>query len=224
MTISSSYKGTSPPSTPMPSHPRPSASPPPNRCRLNSKDIPRTYSGLYGSGGELNQETSASDLLPFELSRNCNTEWIDAVAPLSLFLVYVFLIVACEMTLLIFLPLPTSLTVTNILHMILTMTYFHWIKGSPNFYDQGEMNAMTLWEQLESSQTPRTTPKAVLFIVPTTLCHLACHFGQYGKFSCLINFTIWLICIVAKLQFMNGVRILGINNTIGIDDDKRKKN
>jgi len=206
----------------MPSKPRPSASPPPSRSRLNSKDIPRTYSGLYGSGGELNHETSSSDLLPFELSCNRNTEWIDAVAPLSLFLVYIFIIAASEMALLIFFPLPTSLTITNFLHMIITMTYFHWIKGSPNFYDQGEMNAMTLWEQLESSPTPRLLPKAVLFIVPTLLCHIACHFARYGKISCLINFSIWLICIVVKLQFMNGVRILGINSTIGIDDDKRK--
>ena len=207
----------------MPGTPRRSPSPPPVRSRLNSKDIPRTYSGLYGSGFEINHDTTVSDLLPFELSRNRNTEWIDAASPVSLGFFYIFLIVACEMGLLFFLPLDTSLTVLNGVHMIVTMTYFHWIKGSPNFYDQGEMNAMTLWEQLESSQNPRTTQKAVLFIVPTLLCHIACHFANYGKMSCLINLSIWCSCIISKLEFMNGVRILGINSTTGIDDDTRKK-
>ena len=41
----------------------------PARARINSRDIPRSYSGLYGQGGD--------DLLPFELARNWHTDWLE---------------------------------------------------------------------------------------------------------------------------------------------------
>ena len=40
-----------------------------NRQRINSREIPRSYSGLYGGGG--------NDLLPFELARNWHTDWLE---------------------------------------------------------------------------------------------------------------------------------------------------
>ena len=49
---------------------------PPTRQRLKSKEIPRSYAGLYGTGGEIKHQTANSDLLPFELSRNLNTDWL----------------------------------------------------------------------------------------------------------------------------------------------------
>jgi len=121
-----------------------------------------------------------------------------------------------------YISLATSWTYTNVLHGIITLLAFHWIKGSPNWYEQGELNAMTLWEQLNSSPDPSCTlrySKQMLFVVPTLLCYLACHFGRYEKGLSLVNVLFWITCLVAKLDWMNGVRIFGLNRTIGIDDD-----
>lgn len=209
-----------------------SASPPAAmRSRLNSKDIPRTYSGLYGNGGELTHQTPSSDLLPFELSRNLNTDWLMAnnktVRSGVLLWIYIFFIIFAQGTVML-LPLgvvsfEASFTITNILHGLLTIIFLHWIKGSPNFYEQGELNAMTLWEQLTTSpDSAKSFTKKVLVIVPTILCYIACHFANYDMTLSMVNLSIWLICVVAKLDGMNGVRIFGINRTIGIDDDLRK--
>lgn len=209
------------------------------RSRLNSKDIPRTYSGLYGTGGELTHQTASSDLLPFELSRNVNTDWLFSTSDSpskrkrmrtgSLLWSYIFFIAFIQFTAMV-LPLgiisfETSFTCTNIIHGLITIMFLHWIKGSPNFYEQGELNAMTLWEQLSSApdtQSYNTTKKA-LVVAPTILCYLACHFANYDKTLSIMNLTAWTICVVAKLEGMNGVRLWGINRTIGIDDDLRKK-
>jgi len=204
---------------------------PPARARLNSADIPRTYSGLYGTGGELTHQTPSSDLLPFELSRNLNTDWLKASSSIhSLLFAYITVIVLGELTVLLAFPVlfpisfASSWTYTNVLHGTATLIFLHWIKGSPNWYEQGELNAMTLWEQLSSSpDSSLRSSKQVLFIVPTALCYAACHFGRYEKGLTLVNVLVWLVCIVAKLDGMNGVRVWGINTTTGIDDDLRKK-
>lgn len=179
---------------------------------MNSKDIPRTYSGLYGDG---------NDLLPFELARNNNTEWI-ATAGWQLLVTYLAVIFMVFLVLLSFVPWRLVWTAVNGIHFVTTMVYMHWIKGSPNFYEQGEMNAMTFWEQLESTQGTAHAQQALLF-VPTLLCYFACHFSSYDPNVCLCNILMWFVGLVAKLPFMNGVRLLGINRTTGIDDDISKQ-
>jgi len=206
---------------------------PPSRSRLNSKDIPRTYSGLFGCGGELTHQTINSDLLPFELSRNLNTDWLKSSSKInsvsSLLFTYITFIVLCQLSVLLALPIllpisfASSWTYTNVVHATVTLLFLHWIKGSPNWYEQGELNAMTLWEQLSSSpDSSLRYSKQMLFVVPTALCYAACHFGRYEKGLSLVNVFVWIICIGAKLDGMMGVRIWGINRTIGIDDDLRK--
>ncbi len=239
-----------------PSSPRRSSaspSPPPrNRARLNSREIPRTYSGLYGIGGghELTHQTQtpASDLLPFELARNFNTEWLlsyphrdyhhnntnhlrNNIMSSSLLWIYIFFILFVEFTLVV-LPLPFvqnhvefTLTITNIIHGVITLIFLHWLKGSPNFYDYGELNAMTLWEQLSCSPESNTLAvqtKQVLYIIPTVLCYFSCRFVNFEIWISLLNLGVWVVCIVAKMEGMHGVRLFGLNRTIGIDDDVRK--
>jgi len=210
---------------------------PPTRQRLKSKEIPRSYAGLYGTGGEIKHQTANSDLLPFELSRNLNTDWLLSTSDSptkrrmrsgGLFWTYIFIIIFIQIAVMT-LPLgivtfESSFTVTNMIHGLVTMIFLHWIKGSPNFYEQGELNAMTLWEQLQSSPQMRysNSTKKVLFIVPTVLCYFACHFCNYDRKLSSSNLIVWAICIIAKMEGMNGVRIWGINRTIGIDDDLRK--
>lgn len=191
----------------------------PNRHRINSSDIPRTYSGLYGSGG------STGDLLPFELSRNLNTDWFDNANGPGMLVLYLSIIIIFQLGIMAVTPIYVSFTITNLVHGIITITYLHWIKGSPNFYEQGEMNAMTFWEQLTSKPNDakicprRENRRRVLLLIPTVLCHVGCHFANYELKLCLINVVVWCWCIISKMPFMNGVRVLGYNRTVGIDDN-----
>lgn len=200
-------------------------SPIPKPNKTKHSNIPRTYSGMYGQGGN-----TGGDLLPFELARNRNTDW--AYQNNSFLLIsYILLILVAQICVMTLTAQPwrsdndvdVSWTITNALHGLITLLYFHWIKGSPNFYETGgEMNGMTFWEQIESS--PNNIHQFHFFIkisiiVPTVLCHLACQFGRYKPSIVLVNACVWLcLVIVPKMSFMNGVRILGINRTAGIDD------
>jgi hypothetical protein len=86
------------------------------------------------------------------------------------------------------------------------------------FDEHGELAAMTLWEQLEG-RSQILNVKRTLFIVPTVLCYGACHFSKYSYIVCFSNVILWIIHMMSKLPIMNGVRIFGINQTTGIDDN-----
>ena len=187
----------------------------PNRPRINSRDIPRSYSGLYGQGD--------GDLLPFELARNWHTDWLENGGFLLLG-TYIGGILLCQVVVAAVLENTTgtskwSWTVTSALHCLLTTIYVHWMKGSL-FDEQGEMAAMTLWEQLEGRHNT-VLVKRTLTVVPCLLCWAACQFSEYEWNVCVWNALWWSICVVAKLPSMNGVRIFGINRTTGIDDYKQ---
>ena len=55
-------------------------------------------------------------------------------------------------------------------------------------------------------------------VVPTLLAHASCHVAGYQSEYVLINVGVWAMVMLPKMPFMNGVRILGINRTAGIDD------
>ena len=248
----------------------------PGRSRLNSKEIPRTYSGLYGAGagassddGDNNDDidtmllspprlkpSAVSNLLPFELAHNRNTDWIAAGGP-ALLLTYISTIAIFLLTFLAFVTEPKmAWTMINVAHGLVSTVYLHWIKGNPADYmdgSQGEMNAMTTWEQIVSkpaihiygNQSGSTShnnnidsspirggisesvanaikklrSRDVLCVVPTLLAHASCHVANYEFNYVLINIGTWSVVMLPKLPFMNGVRILGINKTVGIDDD-----
>jgi len=151
----------------------------------------------------------------------------------SLLWIYIFFIIFIEFALVV-LPLPfiqshveVSFTITNIIHGIITIIFLHWLKGSPDFYDHGELNAMTLWEQLSccpESNIVANQTKQVLYIIPTLLCYVSCKFVNFDAGISLLNLGVWFICVVAKMDGMQGVRLFGFNRTIGIDDDLRKSN
>lgn len=221
MTMVSTTTATPAPSSPLRSSPKKASpkkgnAPTPNRPRMNSRDIPRSYSGMFGQGGD--------DLLPFELARQWHTDWLERGEFLFVYLggVAVFqVLVLAVLDTVETIPLFWSWTVTNAVHCLVTITYLHWMKGS-YFDDQGEMAAMTLWEQLEGR--PRTVGvKRALTIVPTLLCYAACHFSNYRYDVCVANVALWSVHIFAKLPLMNGVRIFGINRTTGIDDYTQKE-
>jgi hypothetical protein len=183
--------------------------PPPRRSRMNSRDIPRSYSGLYGF--------SDGDLLPFELNRHRDTFGTETNTAWFLGVYLTLLILVQLLSLTVMSDMRSTWTVTNAIHFMITLVYVHWLKGS--LYDeQGEMNALTVWEQLEATQGTKPV-RQVLLIVPTVLTWAACWAAQYDTVVSSLNIVLWLIAIAAKLPFMNGVRIFGINRTAGIDDN-----
>lgn len=114
-----------------------------------------------------------------------------------------------------------SLTTTSVLHGMVTFSVFHWIKGSPDFYSQGVFNGLTLWEQIDDGE-PWTNTKKFLMLVPSLLLLVALYASEFSPVHMGINVPIWAALIFAKLPVMQGVRILGINSTPGIDDDQKK--
>ena len=81
---------------------------------------------------------------------------------------------------------------------------------------QGEYAGYTLYEQLDAG-TPWTENKKFLMLVPTVLSYIACHMANYEFFHVVVNLAMFLICIIAKIPEMHGVRLFGINSTLGID-------
>ena len=121
--------------------------------------------------------------------------------------------------------MPWSLT--NFAHGIITMFYFHWIKGTPDHYGQGDLNGMTWYEQLAASPNAELNDsffaRRYLFLAPVVLCFLGCTTSAYEPTATVANLVVCGVCVGAKLQAMHGVRVFGINSTAGIDDDFRVK-
>ncbi|KAL7528194.1 hypothetical protein ACHAXR_002320 [Thalassiosira sp. AJA248-18] len=225
----------------------PILSPPRVKSSLSPSNAPRARHGQHYYQAE-------SNLLPFELSRNRNTDWIAAGGP-ALLATYICSILIILLTFLAFVTEPKmAWTMTNVAHGMVSMVYLHWIKGNPADYmdgTQGEMNAMTCWEQIVSKPaihmhdtTSKTTTvhtnmespgrgslresmtcaikklrsRDVLCVIPTLLAHASCHVAKYEFEYAMINVGVWAVVMLPKMPFMNGVRILGINRTAGIDD------
>lgn len=156
---------------------------------------------------------------------NRNTEWmkeqggmwmLGLIYPLCLVGIWATVFTITSMT------VAYALSVTNITHGVLSFALLHWIKGSPDFYDQGTFNGLTYWEQIDNGE-PWTWTKKYLILVPTVLTLLTLVASNYNIEYVAVNLPIWLTLVVAKLPMMEGVRILGINSTPGIDDDQKMK-
>ena len=93
---------------------------------------------------------------------------------------------------------------------------FHWIKGCPDDSTQGEYNGFTLFEQIDAG-TAWTSSKKFMMLIPTLITLMAVITANYKPFHIIVNCGMFLICIIAKIPQMHGVRILGINSTPGID-------
>jgi len=50
----------------------------------------------------------------------------------------------------------------------ITFYFFHWVKGSPDEFSQGEYNGLTLFEQIDSG-IPWTSTKKLFMLYPTVL-------------------------------------------------------
>jgi len=223
-----------------------------NNANAENDGVKNNRSNTILSPPRVRKSSTESNLLPFELSRNRNTDWIAAGGP-ALLVTYISTILIFLLTFLAFVTEPKmAWTMLNLSHGLVSMVYLHWIKGNPADYmdgTQGEMNAMTCWEQIVSKpaiHSHNTTSKHhtaahlespvrslresmafaikklrsrdVLGVVPTLLAHASCHVANYQFEYVVINMGVWAVVMLPKMPFMNGVRILGINRTAGIDD------
>lgn len=95
---------------------------------------------------------------------------------------------------------------------------FHWIKGSPDNFSQGEFNGLTLWEQIEDG-IPWTKTKKLFFLVHTALVFAASYVTDYDFSYLAINAPVYVFLgIIPKIPEMHRVRVFGWNKTAGIDD------
>ena len=180
------------------------------------RSIRRNYSSQFG--------TESTNYQNIDLSHNPNTNWITGK---GVFLTYTILILIFQIAIssnIVTKESKLSWTVTNVSHMVITFIGMHWVKGSPNHYGQGELNGMTWYEQLRNNEDAyNDLVRNGLRCVPTCITYLAVHYGEYDRTLIVINGLCMAICLVAKMDSLLGVRVLGINRTPGIDDRQSSK-
>ncbi|KAJ1531302.1 hypothetical protein HK405_001250 [Cladochytrium tenue] len=97
-------------------------------------------------------------------------------------------------------------TLTNLIYNLATYIMFHGVIGTPYEVNQGEFEALTLWEQIDGG-AQFTPTKKYLTAVPIILTH----FTHYDFATFLLNLASCLLVTIAKLPLMHEVRLFGIN-------------
>lgn len=171
----------------------------------------RKFSYSLGDAGEANEGIIDSGGM-----ENKNTEWLQSPFTWVVYIAFLvsLYIILCMTQLFSF---GESAMITTVAHGVITFIFFHWIKGSPDEFTQGEWNGLTLWEQLDAG-LPWTPTKKFLMLMPAALCLATLSTNGYSATSVAINVPVFLILELAKLPSMHRVRILSINATAGIDD------
>eukprot|EP01084_Bolivina_argentea_P139941 246123_1 len=160
---------------------------------------------LCGSGGLINK----------------NTEWLQHPSTWIVYVVFCgIMFLVLHLTQLF--TVQESTTLLNVIHGMVTFVFFHWIKGTPDEFTQGDWNGLTLWEQLDAG-LPWTSTKKFLIIVPAVLLFVALACSDYKPFYVIINLPVFILLEIAKMPAMHRVRILSINSTAGIDDTPKKR-
>lgn len=187
---------------------------PRSRGRTSSRDYTHSYDGNYGAGND--------DMIGVDLARTTGGWWEQH--QLYIFASYVLGFGLLEVVVAMVLSTADgevaamTFTVTNVIHFFCHLIYLHWTKGGYGEL-QGELDSMTLWEQIEA--TPGTEwLRFGLRFVPTVICYLACIEAQWEWHTCIFNGFVWFVTQLGKLPFMNGVRIFGINSHPIIDKEE----
>ncbi|OQS00160.1 hypothetical protein THRCLA_06180 [Thraustotheca clavata] len=156
-----------------------------------------------------------------EPNLNKNVNWMDSPGFAAFYAITLLFIYVAVQTVV---PLNWSWTGVNIVHGVVSFVIMHWIKGSPEDgpNDSGLYRELTFYEQIDDGR-PWTWVKKFLILVPTALLLLASVSSNYDTKQLFINCPIWIVLILAKLPELHGVRLFGINGTVGIDDAESKK-
>lgn len=115
--------------------------------------------------------------------------------------------------LLVGLSVGASLTATNLVHGVITFYIFHWHKGSPISFDQGEYDALTWWEQIDAGHQ-YTSNKKFLTAVPVALFVLTTRWSHDMPALLLVNTIMVAVLVIAKTPALHEVRLFGINKGI----------
>lgn len=188
-----------------------SISPRPARERVNSREYTHSYDGAYGAGNE--------DMIGVVVARTAGGWWEKHQLYMFTAYILVLLLVGLVVAMAVssapadkgaqFNLASMTFTVTNCIHFATTLIYLHWMKGSCG-EDQGDLEHMTLWEQIEA--TPNTGwLRLGLRLVPTGLCWCACVEAEWEFWESILNVVVWYLTLLGKFPFMNGKRLLGIN-------------
>eukprot|EP00004_Rigifila_ramosa_P017369 TRINITY_DN4221_c0_g1_i1.p1 TRINITY_DN4221_c0_g1~~TRINITY_DN4221_c0_g1_i1.p1 ORF type:complete len:170 (-),score=36.78 TRINITY_DN4221_c0_g1_i1:77-526(-) len=145
-----------------------------------------------------------------DVDENPNTSWIFEKGSWLAYVlcVYAFHVVVAGLP---GVSRPLAWAITILAHHAVTFFAWHWVKGTPFGEDQGKYRQLTWWEQLDKG-LEFTTQKKFLTIFPLMLFIIVLHLTDYELplfYPCLVS---TLVIVVAKLPFMNRVRILGINS------------
>lgn len=152
---------------------------------------------------------------------NKNTEWMQNSYTWLLYVLFIASLWGMVQMTQLF-SVAKSTTLVNVAHGVVTFYFFHWTKGSPDEFTQGEWNGLTFWEQLEAG-VPWTKAKKFLMIVPTVLCLIPLVASDYHPRYLAVNLPVCFILLLAKSPLMHRVRILHINATPGIDDNVKRE-
>ena len=107
---------------------------------------------------------------------------------------------------------PLAGTYLHLFHSAVSLYLLHWIKGSTdtdNVYGV-DTPLLTFWEQIDDGKQ-WTSKRKAFFAVPISLYLLATNTAPLEDQPLALNLLALGILLLAKLPFMHGVRILGIN-------------
>ncbi|KAK4535103.1 hypothetical protein CDCA_CDCA03G1128 [Cyanidium caldarium] len=151
-----------------------------------------------------------------ETRSDVGVEWVGAKGSWTF---YILLLVAFR----VFFGLGLSLsaqqswTIINVVHASVTFLVFHWIKGNPfhtPWVDMaGKGEKQTWWEQIDGS-VQNTPSRKFLVAVVVVLFLAAVHSTPFEReylVAHLANVIAFTVVFVAKMPFMHGVRLFGIN-------------
>merc|ERR1711991_855620 len=95
-------------------------------------------------------------------------------------------------------------------HAFVTFVTWHWMKGTPFAFNQGEYDDLTQWEQIDDGEQFTTTRK-FFTATPVVLFLISCHYAHFSTTQFAINVVAVGFCLIPKLPYMHKKRILGIN-------------
>lgn len=110
----------------------------------------------------------------------------------------------------------TCWTLTNFSYSIFSFFFFHWLCGSPTDDNQGEFDALTVWEQLDNGEQ-YTPARKFLTAFPVLLFLISTHYSRYDWNTFLVNLIFLIVQLLAKMPFMHRVRLFGINKRPSLD-------
>eukprot|EP00163_Fabomonas_tropica_P007428 TRINITY_DN1713_c2_g2_i1.p1 TRINITY_DN1713_c2_g2~~TRINITY_DN1713_c2_g2_i1.p1 ORF type:complete len:159 (-),score=16.48 TRINITY_DN1713_c2_g2_i1:181-657(-) len=147
-----------------------------------------------------------------QASLNANISWMRGRTGVAFIIFFVIITLGVRFiagAALAFNP-DTAWTLTFAVQTVTTFHMFHWIKGTPNHWDQGKWNQYTWWEQMYASSEFDNRRK-VLTIIPIVLFLICLHYTYYNVSLTFVNLVSLGFSIIPKMPSLHKQRLFGIN-------------